>query len=156
MLLGVTDQVAVDRVDVGVGWRDRLDAQVALGDGGFADDTAPADALLAVPSETGDWGVAETLVEARSAVGKIQGRRTTSGTAPPLELPEGDWSATLRTSWVDPAYLELDASWCEPGGEPVSPLANGGAFGGKLDSPVADVARRLADEHGRALHRRNQ
>jgi CO/xanthine dehydrogenase Mo-binding subunit len=30
-------------------------------------------------------------------------------------------------------------------------LANGGAFGGKLDSPVAEVARRLADEHGRCV-----
>jgi CO/xanthine dehydrogenase Mo-binding subunit len=33
----------------------------------------------------------------------------------------------------------------------VSPLANGGAFGGKLTSEVAAVARRLADEHGRSV-----
>ena len=31
------------------------------------------------------------------------------------------------------------------------PLANGGAFGGKRGSPVAGVARRLADEHGRPV-----
>ena len=40
-------------------------------------------------------------------------------------------TSTLRTTWVEPAYLEPDASWCAPGGEPVTPLANGGAFGGK-------------------------
>ncbi len=47
--------------------------------------------------------------------------------------PDGEWDLTLRTSWVEPAYLEPDASWCEPGGEPWSPVANGGAFGGKAD-----------------------
>ncbi len=38
-----------------------------------------------------------------------------------------------------------------PGGSPASPFRNGGAFGGKLHSPVADDARRLADEHGRPV-----
>ncbi len=33
----------------------------------------------------------------------------------------------------------------------MSPLANGGAFGAKADSEVGAVARRLADEHGRAV-----
>src|SRR5204863_2203068 len=76
---------------------------------------------------------------------------STVGLSWPLEVPSGTWARTLRTTWVEPAYLELDASWCEPGGEPASPLANGGAFGGKLASDVATVARRLADEHGRAV-----
>ena len=40
---------------------------------------------------------------------------------------------TLQTTWVEPAYLEPDAAWCEPGGEPASSLGNGGAFGGKVD-----------------------
>jgi xanthine dehydrogenase small subunit len=57
----------------------------------------------------------------------------------------------LATGWVEPAYLEPDASWCEPGGEPATPLANGGAFGGKGTSPVAAAARELADEAGRAV-----
>jgi hypothetical protein len=30
-------------------------------------------------------------------------------------------------------------------------LSNGGAFGGKVDSELRDVARRLADEHGRTV-----
>jgi CO/xanthine dehydrogenase Mo-binding subunit len=37
------------------------------------------------------------------------------------------------------------------GGEPATPLANGGAFGGKVGSLAPAVARRLADEHGRAV-----
>ncbi len=125
--------------------------EVALGLGGFADDTAPLDALVAVPDGAGGWGVGETLTEARAEAGKVQGRRTTAETVPPLAVPDGSWDATLATSWVEPAYLETDASWCEPGGEPVSPLANGGAFGGKTATPVAAAARELADRHGRAV-----
>jgi xanthine dehydrogenase small subunit len=58
---------------------------------------------------------------------------------------------TLRTTWVEPAYLEPDASWCRPGGEPASVLGNGGAFGGKADSDLPAVARRLADQYGRPV-----
>jgi CO/xanthine dehydrogenase Mo-binding subunit len=126
-------------------------ADVALGRGGFADDTAPAGALVAVPDGAGGWVVGETLAEARAAAGKVQGRRTTVDARPPLELPGGEWAATLRTSWVEPGYLEPDASWCAPGGEPATPLANGGAFGGKVGSPLPSVARELADRHGRPV-----
>jgi len=125
--------------------------EVALGRGGFADDSAPPDALVAVSDGGGGWAVGETLTEARRAAGKVQGRRTTVPATPPLDLPSGDWKVTLRTSWVEPAYLELDASWCQPGGEPVSCLANGGAFGGKVASPVEAAARALADRHGRPV-----
>lgn len=124
---------------------------VALGRGGFADDTAPPDALVAVPDGAGGWALGETLAEARAAAGKVQGRRTTVEARPPLEVPPGAWVASLRTSWIEPAYLEPDASWCLPGGDPVSPLANGGAFGGKVDSPVTAAARALADLHGRPV-----
>ncbi|MBV8305781.1 MAG: hypothetical protein JOZ04_16355, partial [Acidimicrobiia bacterium] len=129
----------------------RVAPDVALGGGGFADDTAPAGALVAVPDGRGGWAVAETLAEARRAAGKVQGRRTTAALRHPLAVPEGDWDVTLRTAWVEPAYLELDASWCEPGGEPATPLANGGAFGGKAASVAPAAARRLADEHGRPV-----
>jgi hypothetical protein len=124
---------------------------VPLGAGGFADDTAPADALVAVPDGAGGWAVAPTLLEARAAAGKVQGRRSTISLRHPLDVPTGAWGLTLRTTWVEPAYLETDASWCRPGGEPVTPLANGGAFGGKEASPAPGVARRLADEHGRPV-----
>ncbi len=126
-------------------------AAVALGRGGFADDTAPADALVAVPDGKGGWALGETLADARAAAGKVQGRRTTVEARPPIELPPGEWAARLRTSWVEPAYLEPDASWCLPGGEPASALANGGAFGGKVGTPVEAAARELADRTGRAV-----
>ena len=125
--------------------------EVALGQGGFADDLAPEGALVAMLGEGGTWVVAETLSGARIAAGKIQGRRTTASITWPIEPPPGEWVRTLQTTWVEPAYLEPDAAWCEPGGDPVSPLGNGGAFGGKRDSRVAEVARQLADTHGRPV-----
>jgi len=91
------------------------------------------------------------LAEARRLSGKIQGRRTTAEVTPPLVVPVGDWDAVLRTCWVEPSPLETDAAWCEPGGEPVGPLANGGAFGAKVDSPLPAVARALADRHDRPV-----
>jgi len=131
----------------------RVGPDVALGAGGFADDLAPLDALVAVACADagGGWAVGETLGEARAKAGKVQGRRSGGRLRHPLEVPPGSWDLTLRTTWVEPAYLELDASWCRPGGEPASPLANGGAFGGKGFSSVPAAARRLADEHGRAV-----
>jgi len=129
----------------------RVEPGVALGGGGFADDLAPADALVAVLSPSGEWVVATTLTEARTAAGKVQGRRTTAPLQWPLGVPSGEWTRTLATTWAEPAYLEPDASWCEPGGEPANPLGNGGAFGGKQSSVLGGVARRLADEHGRAV-----
>jgi xanthine dehydrogenase small subunit len=128
-----------------------VDPSVVRGAGGFADDLAPPDALVAVIDAGGEWVVAETLTEARRLAGKVQGRRTTEPLRWPVELPEGEWLRTLHTTWVDPAYLELDASWCEPGGAPASSLGNGGAFGAKVNSELGAVARRLADQHGRPV-----
>lgn len=142
---------ATQRATIEGGTHQRVGPEVALGEGGFADDLSPPDALVALLAADGEWVVAETLSEARAAAGKVQGRRTTADTCPPLQLPSGDWAASLRTSWVEPAYLETDASWCVPGGEPASPLANGGAFGAKVASSAGAVARRLADRHGRAV-----
>ena len=131
---------------------------VALGAGGFADDTAPEGSLAAVRAGEGcdaadeyGWVVAETPAEARRLAGRVPGRRTTASWDPPLDVPAGDWAVTLRTSWAEPGYLETDAAWCEPGGEPASPLGNGGAFGGKLHSPVAEAACRLAARQGRPV-----
>lgn len=136
---------------------------VPLGAAGFADDTAPREALVAVPLPPGAgapsveaaglcWVVGGSVREARAVAGKVQGRHSTTGGGTPLPLlarPEG--GVRLATSWVEPAYLEPDASWCEPGGEPVSPLVNGGAFGGKVESLAPRAARELADRMGRAV-----
>jgi CO/xanthine dehydrogenase Mo-binding subunit len=105
-----------------------------------------------VPDGSGGWAVGETLTEARAAAGKVQGRRSTLAPRYPLSLPTGtDWALTLRTTWVEPAYLEPDASWCLPGGEPATPLANGGAFGGKLASIAPAAARELAARYRRPV-----
>jgi xanthine dehydrogenase small subunit len=124
---------------------------VALGRGGFADDTAPRDALVGVRDADGRWVLGETLADARRSSGKVQGRRTTAPLEWPIELPDGEWVRTLRTTWVEPAYLEPDASWCVPGGVPMSSRGNGGAFGGKESGDLGLAARRLADERGRPV-----
>ncbi len=142
---------AEQRAAIEGGAAQQVGAHVALGRAGFADDTAPGDALIAVPDGSGGWAVGETLTEARRRAGKVQGRRTTGPVGHPLDLPAGDWDLALRTPWVEPAYLETDASWCRPGGEPASPLANGGAFGSKRTSPAPAAARALADELGRPV-----
>jgi len=126
-------------------------AAVVLGEAGFADDTAPDDALVALRTESGEWAVGESMHEARAAANKVQGRRTTLDPHYPLPLPEGDWAATLQTTWVEPGYLETDAAWCAPGGIPASPLANGGAFGAKVASEIGEVAQRLAGRHDRPV-----
>ena len=116
----------------------RVGPDVALGGGGFADDTAPPDALVAVPDGRGGWAVGRDAGRgAPRRPARCRAGAPPSRVAPRSTCPPGDWDVTLRTSWVEPAYLETDASWCEPGGEPATPLANGGAFGGKVASPVA-------------------
>jgi aerobic-type carbon monoxide dehydrogenase small subunit (CoxS/CutS family) len=146
---------AQQRATLEGGVAQRVGATIALGRGGFSDDEAPVDALVAVPDGAGGWSVGESLAEARVKAGKVQGRRSTVDPTPPLELPAVDGAtATLRTSWVDPGYLETDATWCAPGGEPASLLGNGGAFGAKTSRELPAVARRLADEHGRPVRLR--
>jgi xanthine dehydrogenase small subunit len=129
----------------------RVGPDVATGHGGFADDASPVGALVAVPDSEGGWAVGETVQEARDRAGKVSGRRSGRPLTWPVDLPPGDWDVTLQTTWTEPAYLEPDASWCQPGGTPASPLANGGAFGGKASSAAPAAARMLADRHGRAV-----
>jgi aerobic-type carbon monoxide dehydrogenase small subunit (CoxS/CutS family) len=119
--------------------------EVVLGRAGFAADTAPRAALIAVADADGRWVVGPDLAAARRSAGKVQGRRTTAPARWPLDVPDGDWAASLRTTWVDGAYLETDASWCEPGGAPFTVQANGGAFGTKWpDTPELDAGRPVA------------
>ena len=126
---------------------------VALGQGGFADDTAPPDALVAVPDGAGRLGGGRPRSPRR---GRSPARCRAGAPRSTPRLRSTSRRATGRPRcarrWVEPAYLEPDASWCEPGGEPRTPLANGGAFGGKLAlarqrAPPAS----LADEHGRPV-----
>ncbi len=149
----VSTEASERRAELEGGVSQRVGPAVARGQGGFSADTAPNGALVAVPDTAGGWVVANSLAEARAASGKVQGRRTTAATAHPLAVPVGDWAVTLQTGWVEPAALETETVWCEPGGDPSSLVANGGAFGAKedLQEALGSTARRLADEHGCAV-----
>lgn len=137
---------AAERATLEGGAPQVVGAHVALGDAGFADDTAPREALVAVLDPEGEWTLDESVAAARRSAGKVQGRRTTAEAEPPIAVPDGEWDVVLQTSWVEPAYLETDASWAVPGGEPADPLVNGGAFGGKTSCPLPGEALRLAGE----------
>lgn len=162
--LVVRDLVAAEqRAQLEGGTTQLVGPAVALGEAPFADDLAAPDSLVAVPVPPGSdapsveaagisFAIAESLHSARAAAGKTQGRRTTLNVEPPIEAPPcRDGGVRLATSWVEPAYLEVDASWCVPGGEPASVLANGGAFGAKLDSAAPKAARELADRLDRPV-----
>ncbi len=156
---------ATRRAVLEAGGIQRVDLGVPLGGAPFADDTAPRDALVAVPLPPGSaadsveaaglrFVVADSLFEARARAEKVQGRRTTvEPRAPLLErmppCPAG--GVQLATQWIEPAYLEPDASWCAPGGDPATPLANAGAFGGKVHSLAPLAARELADRLDRTV-----
>ncbi len=139
------------RATIEGGVHQRVGPDIAAGAGGFADDAAPSDALVAAPVSAGAWAIGATVREARAASGKRQGRRTTAGLRWPIDLPEGDWALSLRTTWVEPAYLETDASWARPGEAGADPVANGGAFGGKVAASIRDAAAALAVEHARPV-----
>lgn len=145
---------AAERARVEGGASQAVSPDIALGRGGFADDFAPPDALVAILSPGGEWVVGSTVAEARQRAGVVPGRRSTVGLTWPIDVPTDrrhEFVRTLRTTWVEPAYLEPDAVWCAPGGEPTGPLTNGGAFGGKTTSWLRDEVRRLADEHGQPM-----
>ena len=144
------EAAASERATLELGAPQRVGPDVALGRVGFAADTIPEGTPVGVPDPMAPdrWVVADDLPSARRAAGTVQGRRTTLDPRSPLDLPEGDWDGVLRTSWVDPAYLETDCSWCEPGGRPAPAAANGGAFGGKRNSPLPAAAQALAEERG--------
>ena len=157
---------AARRAALETGGAQRVGLDVPLGGAPFADDTAPRDALVAVPLPPGSTADVDRRPRACNGSSpsrcskrgcgprrcRAGGRRSTP-CAPLLDrmpaCPPG--GVQLATQWVEPAYLEPDASWCEPGGEPASPLANGGAFGGKVHSAAPSAARELADRLGRTV-----
>ncbi len=144
------DRAATQRATIETRRAQVVGPQVALGQCGFAADTAPAGCSVAV-RHGDDWIVAGDAAQARRAAPAVQGRRTTAPISWPIAPPDGDWAYTLQTTWVEPAHLEPNTSWCAPAGEPASSAANGGAFGAKKWSWIEAEARRLADEHGRPV-----
>ena len=152
---GRDSEAAARRASIETGGSQQSVPASVLGGFGFGADGAPPGTLTAIAGPSGEWFVGDTLAEVRRQAGKVQGRRTTLEPAPPIDIPEPppgtQWDVRLATCWTEPGYLETDAAWCEPGGEPSDPLANGGAFGGKAESPVRDEARQLADELGQPV-----
>jgi len=148
-------EAAARRASIETGGPQQSVPASVLGDIDFGADGAPNGTLTAVAGPAGEWHAAETLAQARQQAGKVQGRRTTLEPAPPIDIPEPppgtQWDVRLATCWTEPGYLETDAAWCVPDGEPSDPLANGGAFGGKAESPVRDEARHLAEELGQPV-----
>ncbi len=142
---------ASERATLESGTAQRCSPDVVRGDAPFADDTAPTGALVALGSSASGYVVATSDLEARAQLATRQGRNSTIALSHPVALPDGEFDISLQTTFVEPAYLEPDASWCEPGGEPASPFGNAGAFGAKRHSPVALDARALADAQGRAV-----
>ena len=140
---------AARRASIETGGPQRSVPASVLGGYDFGADGAPPGTLSAITGPDANWHAAESLTEARRQAGKVQGRRTTLEPTPPIQIPEpppgAQWDVQLATCWTEPAYLETDAAWCEPGGNPSDPLANGGAFGGKAESPVGEEARQLAN-----------
>src|SRR5438445_745225 len=64
-------EAASYRAGIEGGVTQRVGPEVALGGGGFADDTAPLDALVAVADGRGGWAAGETLAEARLVVEEV-------------------------------------------------------------------------------------
>ena len=146
---------AARRASIETGGPQRSVPASVLGRFDFGADGAPPGTITAIAGPTGDWHAAGSLTEARRQAGKVQGRRTTLEPTPPIQIPEPppgtQWDVQLATCWTEPAYLETDAAWCSPGGNPSDPLANGGAFGGKAESPVGEEARQLANNQGQPV-----
>ena len=124
---------------------------VVLGRAPYADDTAPLDAQLWWTNGTGEYVAARSRHEARQLTRAVQGRNSSAPVRPVLPIPPGDWAVSLQTTFCEPAYVEPDTSWCEPGGEPSSPAANAGAFGAKRRSVIRDDAHRVANETGQTV-----
>ena len=120
----------------------------------FADDTAPSDAAVALGATREGYVLAGSFSEARARAGVRQGRNSTVALSHPVAVPSGAFDLVLQTTWVEPAYLEPDASWCAPRGTPASPSANAGDFGAKARSAIAQDVARLADGSPRPVRAR--
>jgi xanthine dehydrogenase small subunit len=145
---------ATARATLESGIRQVAGPDVVRGLAPFADDTAPSSSLVALGSAGGGYDVAASWPAAWRASGARQGRNSTVSLRHPVELPPGEFDLVLQTTWVEPAYLEPDSSWCAPGEVPVSPAGNAGDFGAKGGSIVAADVAGLAASHGAPVRAR--
>ena len=121
--------------------------------GGFADDTAPVDALVAVRRRGRRVAGRRDARRGARPAGKVQGRRSTAAlTWPRRRAPPVTGTARCGRRGSSRPTSSRTPSWCVPGGEPVTPLGNGGAFGGKVASerrPPSPAA--WPTQHGRPV-----
>lgn len=143
--------LAAVRAGIEQGVSQAAGADVVLGRAPYSDDTAPLDAQLWWTNGAVDYVAARSRRDARRETGAVQGRNSTVPLRAVLPIPPGEWAVSLQTTFCEPAYVEPDTSWCEPGGEPSSPAANAGAFGAKRRSVIRDDAQRLAQSTGQAV-----
>lgn len=142
-------EAAMSRATLESGTTQRVGREVMRGSAGFAIDTAPEGCKVAVGTSDGGYVIGNDVDEARAHMTKTQGRNSTISLRSPVELFAIDGAVlNLQTTFVEPAYVEPDSSWCVPESEPALPFANAGAFGAKRHSHVVSDARRLADEFG--------
>ena len=130
------DRAAV-RAGIEGGVPQRVGPAVVLGDAGFADDGCPPDALVAVPDGRGGYAVAESLAEARARAGKVQGRSTSLPLGHPVDGARGPVGPHPADHLGGAGLRRARRLVVPTRREPASPYGNGGAFGGKLHSPVA-------------------
>ena len=144
--------LAAQRATLESGTAQHVGEDVMEGAPGFAIDSAPVGCIVALATQDGGYQLNDAGPDATSEAKKVQGRNSTVPLRAPVSLPEIDYAAlVLQTTFVEPAYLEPDSSWCSPGGDPASPYANGGAFGAKRNSPITSDAKRLAQEQQRPV-----
>jgi hypothetical protein len=122
-------------------------SDVVTGAFSFAADTVHEGMRVAYATADGGYSLGARVSEARDKAAKRQGRNSTVALRAPLTIPElSDAVVRLSTCFVEPAYVEPDASFSEPGSTPTPPFANAGAFGAKQNSSICDDVRSLADE----------
>ncbi len=121
--------------------------EVVLG-GGVADDTAPPSALFQLGADRAAGPRDAPADGHRPGAGAQQHRHALSY---PVAPPAGEWALTLATTWVEPAYVEPDASWCRPG-RPAThlrrPAAARSAASGRVQSPPEAGANRRGRRAG--------
>jgi len=129
-----------------------INHETVLGRFHFASDYFINEIPVGVFDDDGAVVVGENVADARRCAVQTSGRNSTIGYTYPVSLPASDtqeWAITLRTTFVEPGYLEPDAAFVN-GETVIGPLENGGAFGGKRESTVIAAANELAEKNGGA------
>ena len=122
-----------------------------LGRAGFADDTCPAGALTAVPDGAGGYALADSVGAARALAGKVQGRRSSLALDHPFTVPPGRLGPDPADHLGGAGLRRTRRLVVRAGRRARVTRRERRGLRGKLHSPVAADARRLADSNGRPV-----